>query len=186
MAEPAVRPERMTFEQAAELDPDQQPGELLDGEWIPVTRNTWRHGEVVFNVSLVLGRFVKAHPGWRVAVGDPGARLARDPDRLRGPDVGVIREDRKPVGRGAEGWLDGAPNVAVEVVGDDQSYSELSRKALEYLAAGAQAVWVLDAEPQRVVVFEAPDRVRVLTAEETLEGGAALPGFACKVAEFFD
>jgi Uma2 family endonuclease len=74
----------------------------------------------------------------------------------------------------------------VEVVGDDQSYSELSRKALEYLAAGAQAVWVLDAEPQRVVVFEAPDRVRVLTAEETLEGGAALPGFACKVAEFFD
>ena len=137
MAEPAVRPTRMTFDRAAELDPDSQPGELLDGEWIPVTRNTWRHGEVLINVGSLLKVFTRTHPEWRVAGGDPGAKLSGNPDTLRGPDVAVMRRDRKPTGRGSGRWLDGAPDLAIEVVGENQSYSDLSRKAPEYLAAGA-------------------------------------------------
>ncbi len=70
-----------------------------------------------------------------------------------------------------EGWLDGAPDVAVEVVGDSQSISEMTQKALEHLAAGAKMVWVVDAEPGRVVLFTPPDRVRILGLDDILEGG---------------
>jgi len=94
--------------------------------------------------------------------------------------------DRKPTGRGAAGWLEGAPDVAVEILGDSQPATELMRKALEYLTAGAGMVWLLEAEPRRVMVLTPPDHVRILGSEATLDGGEVLPGFACRVEQLFE
>ncbi|MFT3766657.1 MAG: Uma2 family endonuclease [Minicystis sp.] len=176
---------RMTFEEAAQLDPDEQPGEIVDGEWVPVTKGTWRHGEIASAINFLLRLYAREHEGWSVSVADPGVKLSRNPDRLRGPDVAMVRAERVPKGKGVDGWLDGAPDLAVEVVGDSQTISELTKKALEYLAAGAKMVWVVDVEPQRVVLFTPPDRVRILGVDDVLEGGDVLPGFRCKVAEMF-
>lgn len=176
----------MSFEEAAALDPEEHGGELEAGRWVPVRRNTWSHGEIVLSVGAILRSFARAKGGWSVSVGDPGTKLEREPDTLRGPDVAVIRVDRRPTGRGAGGWLEGAPDLAVEIMGDTQNVSELTAKALEYLGGGARAVWVIDPEPRRVMVFTPPDHVRVLGADETLAGGEALPGFECRVAELFE
>lgn len=73
----------------------------------------------------------------------------------------------------------------MEIIRDSQSASTLTKKALEYLAAGAKMVWVIDAEPEQLMLFTPPDHVRILGPDETLEGGEALPGFSCKVAELF-
>jgi Uma2 family endonuclease len=175
----------MTFEEAALLDPDQQPGELVDGKWVPVTPNTWRHGEVTSEIGFLLGLYAREHPGWSVSVANPGVKLGKNPDRLRGPDVGVVRTERVPTGKGVDGWLAGAPDVAVEVLGDSQTFSEMTTKALEDLAGGARMVWIVDADPRRVVIFTPPDHVKILGPEDTLDGGDVLPGFRCKVAEMF-
>jgi hypothetical protein len=50
----------------------------------------------------------------------------------------MVRADRVPTGKGVHGWLEGAPDLAVEVVGDSQSISEMTQKALEYIAGGAK------------------------------------------------
>jgi len=177
----------MTFEEAARLDPRKQPGELVAGKWIPVTRNTWRHGRIVMRVGATLLDFAKNHPGYSVSGGDPGTMLSHDPDTLRGPDVAVVRSRREPKGKGAKGWLEGAPDLAVEVAGDRATVSALLEKAFEYLKAGGKAVWILeDDEGGRVLVVTAPDRIRVLGANETLDGGKALPGFSCRVGELFE
>jgi Uma2 family endonuclease len=97
----------------------------------------------------------------------------------------MIRAEREPRGRGVDGWLEGAPDVAVEVKGDDASVSELLRKALEYLAAGARLVWIVDPDAEQVVALTPPDHTRVLGRDETLDGGDVLPGFACSVADLF-
>lgn len=186
MAQRAWSAKRMTFEEAARLDPDEQAGEIDHGEWKPVTKGTWQHGRIVANVTFVLRLYTREHPGWIVASGDPGTKLARDPDVLRGPDVGMLRSERQPTGKGAEGWLEGAPDLAVEVVGDAQTVTELAKKASEYLAAGAKMVWVLDPEPRSVVLFWPPDHVRVLGPEDSLDGGALLPDFRCTVRELFE
>lgn len=176
----------MTFADAAELDPDAGGGEIDAGRWVPVTRNTWLHGRVTGNVYFKLRLYANANPGWSVAVGDPGTKLQRRPDVLRGPDVGVVRRDREPAGRGEKGWLEGAPDLAVEVVGDAQTYSDLTKKALEYLGAGAKLVWIVDPERERVVVHSSASDIAVLGADEELDGGEALPGFRCRVAELFE
>lgn len=177
---------RMTFEDAAAMDADAHPGELERGKWIPMTRGTWRHGVVAGNVYAMLRAYAKAHGGFSIAINDPGTKLRHDPDGLRGPDVGVIRSERVPTGKGANGWLEGAPDLAVEVIGDSQTHSDLAEKALEYLGAGGKLVWVVDPERARVVVYTPPDHVRVVSAAELLDGGEALPGFSCSVAELFD
>lgn len=176
----------MTFDEAARLDPDQHAGEIDQGRWVPVTKNTWSHGEIVANVTTLLRLYARSHPGWSVAAGDPGAKLREDPDTLRGPDVGMVRSERRPTGSGAQGWLDGAPDLAVEILGDAQTASELTRKALEYLAAGGRMVWILDPGPRRVLVLTPPNHVRVVGRDDTLDGGEAVPGLACKVAELFE
>ncbi len=182
MSEPRAEQE-LTFSDAARMDPDEAGGELVDGTWVPVTRNTWRHGKVVFNVALQLGQYARDNPGWSIAVGDPGTKLSHDPDTLRGPDIGVIRAEREPTGHGAAGWLDGAPELAIEVAGDRQSVTELTEKALEYLAAGGRMVWVIDAAAGRVMIFTPPNHVQVLRHDDTLDGGDVLPGFSCPVAD---
>jgi Uma2 family endonuclease len=176
----------LTFADAASLDPDEQAGELDAGRFELMTRGTWRHGAVAANIVVLLKTYAKQNPGWSVATADPGAKLAGDPDVLRKPDVAIVRAERVPTGRGVDGWLDGAPDLAVEVVGDSQTHSDLARKALEYLRAGGKMVWVVDIDRARVVLYTAPDHVRVLGSEETLDGADALPGFRCRVAELFE
>ena len=190
MAEPAYKPQasplRMTFAEAAELDPEAYPGELVEGEWVPVTRSTYRHGEIATNVAFVLKLYAKEHPEWMVSSNDPGTKLKRRPDSLRGPDVAVVRRDRAPQGRGEKGWLEGAPELAVEILGDSQSMTQLLRKGLEYLRAGSEMVLLLDPGAEQVVVARPPDHFRVLGAGETLAGEEVLPGFSCAVEELFE
>jgi Uma2 family endonuclease len=187
MGDPAVQDDkRMTFEEAARLDPKKEAGELDAGRWVPVTKSTYRHGHIIINAGALLKAYTRTHAEWYVSGADPGTKLGRDPDILRGPDVAMVRTERAPTGKGAAGWLEGAPELAVEVVGDSQSVSELTRKALEYLAAGAKQVWVLDPDPRRLLVFTPPDHVRLLGPDDTVDGGDLLPGFSCRVAEFFE
>jgi hypothetical protein len=54
MAESPSTTRLVTFEEAASIDADRHPGELDRGVWIPVTRNSWRHGAIVANVCVVL------------------------------------------------------------------------------------------------------------------------------------
>ena len=180
---PLDRP--ISFEDAARLDPDEQPADLVAGRLVPVTKNTLRHGRILIKVGTVLEEFASRNPGWYVVGGDAGCKLAHDPDTLRGPDVAILREDRVPAGRGAEGWLEGGPEVAVEIVGDGQSVAQLVKKALEYLRAGSKAVWVLDPDERSVVVITSGASLRLIEHDGTLDGGDALPGFSCTVSRFF-
>jgi len=175
----------MTFAEAASLDPDAQSGELDAGRWVPVTRNTWRHGEVVATIAALLFQWSRTDRVFSVATGDPGTKLGHDPDVLRGPDVAVIRRERAPTGKGADGWLEGGPDLAVEVLGDSQTVAEAMTKALQYVSAGSSRVWLVDPEARRVVVVSPPNAVRVCAEEDTLDGEDVLPGFSCRVAELF-
>lgn len=190
----ATQSHSITFEEAALLDPATHPGELDEGRWVPMSRGTWRHGEICLNLAMILGRFCREHPEWRAAVNDPGVKLGRFPDTLRGPDIAVIRAERRPTGEGVDGWLEGAPELVVEVAGGSQSPGELASKALQYLSAGAKAVWIVDGKARVVMIFTAPNVIRVVNAVEgvgleagsgTLDGGDALPGFSCELADIF-
>ncbi len=65
----------------------------------------------------------------------------------------------------------------------NEDLADLGRKLGEHFALGAQQVWLVDPERQRVAVYRSLIGVRVHEANEELEGGELLPNFRCKVAD---
>jgi Uma2 family endonuclease len=60
------------------------------------------------------------------------------------------------------------------------------QKIGEYFQAGVQLVWVVYPQQRLVYVYETPTRVRILATDDTLDGGAVLPGFQLRVDSLFD
>ncbi len=46
-----------------------------------------------------------------------------------------------------------APELAIEIISPDQSFSNLSEKAVDYLNAGVDRVWLIDSTVKKVTVF---------------------------------
>ncbi|MCU0698309.1 MAG: Uma2 family endonuclease [Myxococcaceae bacterium] len=179
---------RMTLAEAAALDPDTHAGEVVGGRWAAVTRNTWMHAALVLRLGSKLEQWASQHPQWVVGVGDPGTKLG--PDTLRGPDVGMLRRERFPTGTGVDGWLDGSPELVIEVKGDSQTFEALTRKVFEYLSAGALQVWVVNPGTETVVTFSANGSTRLFSLGDVIDAGAldglgSFPGLTVPVAELF-
>ena len=186
MSLPVAQSKPLTFEDVARLNPKEYPGELVDGVWVQVSRNTLEHGEILLQIGFLLKLYARSHPGWIISGGDPGMKLRRRPDTLRGADIAVVRAERKPTGRGSKGWLEGGADLAVEIVGDAESTAEVIEKAMTYLPAGTQMVWVVEPSSKRVVVITPPNQIRILKEGDLIDGGVVLPGFTCTVSEFFE
>ncbi len=45
---------------------------------------------------------------------------------------------------------------------------------------------MVEPDAGRVVAVTPPNQFRILGADETLDAGDVLPGFSCRVAEFFE
>ena len=61
----------------------------------------------------------------------------------------------------------------------------MTRKLGEYFRAGVQVVWIVDRRKRTVHVYTAVDKSVVLTEDDTLDGGAVLPGFKLRLTELF-
>jgi Uma2 family endonuclease len=112
-----------------------------------------------------------------------GFRMAQG--SIRSPDVSVMRTDRLPDGKAPEGFVDGAPDLAVEVVSPSERVSDLLAKMAEYFESGAQEVWLLFPERKQVHRYRADLTVEVLNEDDILHGAPLLPEFAVRVGDLF-
>lgn len=116
---------------------------------------------------------------------DAGFTLSTDPPTVRVPDVAFVLSDRIPRGGLPQGFGEGAPDLVVEVISPSNRASEMQRKSLEYLDAGAHLVWVVDPAEGTVAVYRSRSEIRILAADQVLDGGEVLPGLEVRVGELF-
>jgi len=185
MAQTQVETKRMTLEEVKQLSPDEQPGELVRGVFVPMSKPTVRRGSLVAHIARLLDAFAGGKGLGEVVAGDSGFVLSREEELLRGPDVAFISKERIPPEGLPDDWWEGAPDLAVEIVSRTQNAHELARKALDYLQAGTKMVWVVDPESRTVAVYTPPNQIRILCEGEDLDGGDVLPGFRIKVGDLF-
>lgn len=84
------------------------------------------------------------------------------------------------------GYNPNPPDLAVEVVSSDSKAENqrLTIKLGNYLAAGT-VVWIVRPEKQAIEVYEPNKPVRTFRKQDTLDGGAVLPGLAIKLSDIF-
>src|SRR5688500_6568497 len=91
------------------------PCELIDGRIVPMSPTGGSHGIIESRLGSTLSVFVSQHHlGW-VLTGEVGVYIRRNPDRVRGADLVFLSRERWPEGP-PEGFLDGAPDLVVEIM----------------------------------------------------------------------
>jgi Uma2 family endonuclease len=76
--------------------------------------------------------------------------------------------------------------LVVEILSPSNRRAEMDAKVNEYLAAGVRVVWVVDPLAYTVTVYHEPDAGELLDATAIIRDDVVLPGFSCRVGEFFE
>jgi Uma2 family endonuclease len=181
-------PKTMTAEELMELPDDGVERDIIRGELRkrPFLLRTPNHGEALTSIGHGLSLWVEQQPGprGRVACGDVGCRLSRDPETFVGIDVAyvsaemVARRDRKLR------FYDGPPVLAVEILSPSDQHEDVVEKVKLYLEVGT-VVWVVDPDFRTVRVHRAGQPVVLYNDGQELLGEPELTGFRVAVSRLF-
>ncbi|HZL36840.1 MAG TPA: Uma2 family endonuclease [Tepidisphaeraceae bacterium] len=159
--------------------------ELVDGHL--VERNVSIESSDVGAQILMLLRVEAARTGLASAFGpDMGYQsFPKHPNRIRKPDVSVVRKDRFRELQRKRGFMPIPADLAVEVISPNDSYYEVAQKVAEYLEAGFGTVWVVDPNLKTVRIERVGGPITLLHENDDITAEPVLPEFRCKVGEFF-
>jgi Uma2 family endonuclease len=180
-----VATKRITIEDLAALPPEFDRYELIEGELVEVSPASGDHGEVGSELHGRLWAYLHGRIVGRLFILDPGFVIARNPDTLLAPDIAFVSAERLAPGQRFPQYVGFAPDLAIEVVSPSNSRRELQRKVRLYLAAGTRLIWLVRPAQRTVTVIGRDQPERVLTENDTLDGGAVLPGFTLPLRELF-
>ncbi|MYD11108.1 MAG: Uma2 family endonuclease [Chloroflexi bacterium] len=160
--------------------------ELVEGEIIEMPLPNAEHGEILAILTIKIGQHVLEGDLGRVATGDTGFILERNPsgrDTVRGMDLAFINKSKAPAPL-PNTFLEYAPDFAVEVISPSNDAADIRLKIRQLLDAGTALVWIVHPETRTVEVHT---RSGATTLEEgdALSGGDVLPGFEITVREIF-
>ncbi len=154
--------------------------EYVQGRIVEVTSNDIS-SEVAAIILRLIGIFVHGEKLGRVRGADGGYIV--NGERYM-PNVSYISKLKLPKPANT-GWLPIAPDLAVEVLSPTDKPRDVSAKIVNYLAAGI-TVWLVDPIDKVVEVFASDAPPRTLMIDDTIDGGAVLPGFTLSVKQIFD
>jgi Uma2 family endonuclease len=158
---------------------------LERGEVVEMSRAGEYHGVVCGLICALLVTYARQRKRGHVCINDTGVLVERDPDTVRGPDVLFFDYARSAdeIHRKYSGQI---PVLAVEVLSPNDSHGKIMRRVREQLKLGTRVVWVVDPEARNVAVYRAGQPEMLIETDEELSGVEELPGFSCKVADFFE
>lgn len=155
--------------------------ELLDGELImsPVHEN---HGSICIHTAILIGSFVQQHNLGKVYDSSTGFRLSET--LLLSPDVSFVSKARlKKIFLAPDKFLQGAPDLVVEVLSPGDRMTQVNRKLDHYFEHGTKLAWLINWRKAQMHIYT-PDSIEALTQpNDILTGGKVLPGFKCKLSQ---
>ena len=161
------------------------PCELENGAIIPMSPGGFRHSKITGRAFFLLEAHNHAHHLGHVLTGEAGFIVRRGPDTVRGADVVFISYRRLPKETPIPGFLEVPAELIIEVLSDDTSWAEMEKKIGEYHAAGVDLVWVLDPRTLTLRTYARGAAPVLLREADTANADPHVPGFSCRVADFF-
>jgi Uma2 family endonuclease len=160
--------------------------ELIKGEVVPVSPGNKEHGTVAINVGAILREYGRRTGYGYVSGLDMAVQTGHAPDSIRGADIAFYSHARLPRDQSRRGIPKVPPDLVAEIVSPGNRPGDLDEKVREYLGAGVLLVWIVHPDRRDVTVYRPGVASATIAATEVLENLPELPGFRCRVSEFFE
>lgn len=173
-----------TDEELMALPRDGHKYELVDGGLV-MSPAGFRHGDI--SVRLIARLVNVVAPAGLGVVLDSSTGFKMRNGNVLSPDVSFVAQARfKGMESLPEGFFQGAPDLAVEVLSPRESKRHLERKLTDYFANGTRLAWVIDPGKQSAAVYRSVALRRVLARNGSLDGEDVIPGFAMAIADLVE
>ncbi|OCQ95975.1 hypothetical protein BCD67_23070 [Oscillatoriales cyanobacterium USR001] len=105
----------------------------------------------------------------------------------RSPDISFMAKERlQGLDDLPDGFLEGAPDLAVEILSPSNTLEEIDQKIREYFENGSRLVWVINPKQKYILVYRnAQEPDRLLKSNDSLDGEEIVPGLNLSVVELF-
>ena len=154
--------------------------ELVDGELVDVSGNTPFHNFLRDLLVQLLAPSV-AKQGLGKIVSEQEYDFNGN---AHGPDVSLISAANLRRLDGRRRVQPFVPDLAIEIVSENDKFKTLMEKAVRYRSCGTAEVWVLSQDTRQAFVLS-EDRHALLTDQDNFES-KLIPGFSIRLADLFD
>ena len=173
-----------TDEEFMALPDDGNRYEVVNGELVTVGSAGAKHGYYVSLIHIILGAYVRSQKLGFTFDSDTSFKMKSG--NRRSPDCSFFSKERlRSLGGIPKGYIEGAPDLAIEVLSEANTVGEIHDKIVEYFENGSRLVWVIHPEEKYVLVYRQPEPAALKRPGDILEGEEVIPGFALDLSEFF-
>lgn len=176
---------KLTYEQFRQLPDDGKQYELVHGEVHLTPAPTTKHQFVLRNLTGSLLQYLAQHPLGELAFAPLDVRLGDDTSLQ--PDLIFVSNARGKIIH--EAFIQGAPDLAVEILSTSTAAHDRATKLPVYAEAGVPEVWLIDSQAKTVEVLKLQGKKYFV--DTTLAGDQSLtsslfPGWQLSPNELFD
>jgi len=129
-----------SFTDFLELIQENQKADLLDGVIYMASPESLDHNDLVFWLGSILRLYVEERRLGRMTVNKVAFRLSHH--SAPEPDLAFVKSSR--FDRLKSGYVDGPPDLAVEIVSPDSIERDYENKRRRYEEAGVGEYWIID------------------------------------------
>lgn len=174
-----------TADELFEMPSDGFRYELVRGVLQKMSPAGGEHSEIALLIGSHLKLFVRQFKLGRVYGADGGFQTHSDPDTVLSPDVAFVSRERVQTIRDRRKFVPFSPDLAIEVLSPDDTYSKTINKIQDWLSAGTRAGVLVDPRKKLVSIYRPDTPVVTLDESKALEVPDIVPGWLLPVSDIF-
>jgi Uma2 family endonuclease len=166
---PTLAQKSLTLSEFLALPNEDITYELIEGEAVPKMSPKRFHSRVTLALSFLLDEWNQTQENqgevgieWAIALKRQGKDWCPVPDLL------YISHQRLQSVPFEDVACTIPPELVIEIISPDQCFSNLSEKAVDYLNAGVNRVWIVDSQVKKVTVFYPDSPPQTKSNDDTL------------------
>src|SRR4030066_1697600 len=179
MAPAVIEKKKYTYEDYLQ-NPEDQRYELIEGELIMSPSPIPKHQRISGKIDFILRKFVTENNIGEVFYAPCDVYL--DEENVVQPDILFISEERTHII--GKTHIQGAPDLAVEILSESTAYTDLMKKKRLYARFGVKEYWIVDPDGKTIELHCLKEGVFVLfksfSENDELES-PLLPGLKIKL-----